>query len=154
MFYTHMNQHETDDQAYLLRRDPAVISRPGPLQYLTEEDAVRMKAGLERLFREQKPYLQPGYSLRAMARALARPLYQVSAFINHEYGMNFNNLINRQRIEHALQLMDNGEADQLNFSGLASECGFNNRNSFTSAFKKFAGRTPSGYFRSRKGAES
>lgn len=151
MFYTHMNRNETEDQAYLMRRDSAVISRPGPLQYLTEEEAGRMKAGLERLFREQKPYLQPGYSLRAMARALSRPLYQVSAFINHEYGMNFNNLINRQRIEHALQLMDTGEADQLNFSGLASECGFNNRNSFTSAFKKFAGKTPSGYFRSRKG---
>jgi AraC-like DNA-binding protein len=51
-------------------------------------------------------------------------------------------------VGHCQKLMKSGAVDRLNMHGLAFECGFHNRNSFTTAFKKFTGRTPSDYLKS------
>ena len=82
-----------------------------------------------------------------MATSLSFPQYQLSALINQEYGMNFNELINKYRIDYAVHNIREGKATHLNINGLADQCGFNNRNSFTTAFKKFTGLTPSEYFK-------
>jgi AraC-like DNA-binding protein len=42
-----------------------------------------------------------------------------------------------------MELIENGQAEQFTLEALAAKCGFSNRNTFTSAFKKFSGKTPS-----------
>ena len=118
-----------------------------PLEKLTRKQVSHMKYELEFFLQRNKPFLQHSYSLQELATSLSFPLYQLSALINQEYKTNFNDLINKYRIEQALQIIKEGKNTHLNINGLADRCGFNNRNSFTNAFKKFTGLTPSEYFK-------
>lgn len=118
-----------------------------PLQKLSRKQIAQMKYEIESLLQRHQPFLKHGYTLQEMATSLSYPLYQLSALINQEYGSNFNELINKYRIEYAVDIIKQGKFQNLNINGLANQCGFNNRNSFTTAFKKFTGVTPSEYFK-------
>jgi len=100
---------------------------------------------LSEIMEQQKPYLDEAYNLKALAGELKLHQYQLSAFLNHELGMNFNDYVNRHRVRYCEELIRKGDADKLNLKGLASKSGFHNRNTFTTAFKKFTGHTPSAY---------
>lgn len=106
--------------------------------------------GLEKLMLEKKPFLNGNYTLKEMAADLHMPLHQLSAYINRVTGMNFNDLLNKHRIDYCLNLIKNSDMTNLNLHGLALTCGFNNRNTFSTAFKKFTGKTPSDYLRNRQ----
>ena len=99
------------------------------------------------LLEQQEVFLKHGYSLQEMSNSLSRPLYQVSAIINQVYDSNFNELINKYRINYAVRMIRENKSQHLNIYGLADRCGFSNRNSFTAAFKKVTGYTPSDYFK-------
>jgi AraC-like DNA-binding protein len=131
-------------------KDPADLTRQRPLKNLTQKQIGYIKHELESLFETKQPFLQHGYILQDLSNTLSIPLHQLSALINHEYKMNFNDLINKYRVEYAIELYNSGRHENLNINGLATESGFNNRNSFTMAFKKFTGFTPSDYFRNQK----
>jgi AraC-like DNA-binding protein len=59
--------------------------------------------------------------------------------------MGFIDLINQKRIQYCIQKLDSGDWKNFKVEAIAHECGFNNRNSFTNAFKKFKGVSPSEY---------
>lgn len=99
---------------------------------------------------EKKIYLIHGYSIQDFARDTNIPYYQISACINHAMDSTFSDLLNKKRIEYCLELFQKGDFSNYTFEALAKECGFNNRNSFSTAFKKFTGKTPSEYNRSLK----
>jgi AraC-like DNA-binding protein len=103
---------------------------------------------LKRFMLDQKPFLRTGYCIRELATEIRIPAYQVSAYINQHLGMNFNDYFNWFRVRHCQDLMQKGLVNRLNLRGLAYRCGFNNRNTLTTAFKKFTGVTPSEYSRS------
>jgi len=109
--------------------------------------AKHLKASLARLMEEQKPFLRYGYSIRDLAGDLHVPAYQLSAFLNRELGTNFNTYLNHFRVWHCEELIQKGLVSQQKLEILAMQCGFGNRNSLTSAFKKFTGFTPSRYQR-------
>ncbi len=108
-----------------------------------------IKSLLEEMFRDSKPYLQHGYTLRELSASLDVPLYRVSAFINQEYSMRFTDFVNLHRIGHAIILLKQGQAYNWSLEGLATQCGFNNRNSFREAFKRFTGHIPSDYIKNK-----
>lgn len=98
------------------------------------------------LFMEtEKAFLHPGYSLRDLSMSLDIPMYQLSAFFNRVMGYNFNDYLNRLRVRYCVELLRSEDVHDLNMHGLAARCGFRNRNSFSSAFKKFTGHSPSCY---------
>jgi len=109
------------------------------------EKKVMIIRRLSEIMEQQKPYLDEAYNLKALAGELKLHQYQLSAFLNHELGMNFNDYVNRHRVRYCEELIRKGDADKLNLKGLASKSGFHNRNTFTTAFKKFTGHTPSAY---------
>lgn len=112
--------------------------------------AASLKPLLERLFTESKPYLKQGYNLRDLSCHLNTPLYRISALINQEYAMRFTDFVNLHRIGHAILLINQGDACHWSLDGLASECGFSNRNSFRDAFKRFTGQIPSDYLKNKQ----
>lgn len=93
--------------------------------------------------RRKKPYLKPGFRIKDMAADLGVPSYQLSAFINKEMGMHFADLVNQSRVEYCKRVLRSGQAGTSSLKELAGRCGFNNRNTFTTAFKKFTGNSPS-----------
>ncbi len=115
--------------------------------FLTPEKINNISLLLGTFMEEKKPFLRTGYSIRVLGEEMGIPSYQISAFMNQWLGMNFNEYFNWFRIKHCQELMDSGDSEQLNLRGLAYRCGFSNRNTLTSAFKKFTGRTPSSYFK-------
>lgn len=115
--------------------------------FLNREKSVLVNRQLSVLMEEKQPFLIENYSLKDLADELDMHPYQLSSFLNREIGMNFHNYLNQFRVKHCKKLIEQGATQQLNLKGLASKCGFHNRNTFTSAFKKFTNYTPIEYIK-------
>jgi AraC-like DNA-binding protein len=70
-------------------------------------------------------------------------VYLISKSITYFTGNGFIDFINQQRIQYCVEKLTAGDWKSFTVEGIARECGFNNRNSFTNAFKKFKGISPS-----------
>ncbi len=84
-------------------------------------------------------------NLNEFSQQVDIPSHQVSQAINQGLKMTFYDFINYYRVEEIKIRLNNKEADQFTLLALALEAGFNNKNSFNKAFKKFTGHTPSDY---------
>ena len=104
-----------------------------------------ISAQLETLMQEMKPFLDADYTLKQLADAIGVPSHKLSAYINQVIGSNFSEYLNQWRIRHCLELFQNGEIHRLNQHGIAAMCGFNNRKTFSAAFKKNTGKLPSAF---------
>ncbi len=120
---------------------------------LSSENIEDLKWRLTMLMDDQKPFLTKGYHMKDMADELRIPVYQLSAFMNQVMGMNFNDYINRFRIRYCETLLQSNQTPRPSLKELASQSGFNNRNSFADAFKKFTGQRPSDYLRNQVGRD-
>lgn len=105
---------------------------------------------LESYMKAEMPYLRHSYSIHDLSTALQIPTYQLSSFLNHDLGVSFNDYLNKYRILYSVEKIKQGAARSLTLEALAYDCGFNNRNSFTSAFKRFMRVTPSEFLRSQR----
>lgn len=102
---------------------------------------------LEQFMHEKKPFLKPGYTIKQLAGDMLVPSHQLSAHINQKLGMHFSDFLNQYRIKYCEDLIQSGNAANLSLQELAAKCGFQNRNTFASAFRKFTGQTPGDYTR-------
>jgi AraC-like DNA-binding protein len=143
--YRGANGQQPQEQQGAIREQLAENRKP---IHFTPDQVEAINRQLAELMERKKPFLKQGYSLKDLAGQLQIPAYQLSAFINLEAGMSFNEMINKRRIGYCQEVIKLGEAEQLNIFGLGGKCGFNNRNTFTIAFKKYTGVTPSEFLRS------
>lgn len=102
---------------------------------------------LNTYMQQQKPFLKQHYTLRNLSDDMQIPLHQLSSFLNSQIGMNFNDYLNQFRIRHCEELIKKQLPGKISLKELVYKCGFHNRNTFSSAFKKFTGKTPSEYLR-------
>lgn len=93
---------------------------------------------------EEKAYRNPGMKLADLSAALEVVPHDLSQVINQRFECNFNELINRYRVEEAKALLADRSND-LNMLEIAYAVGFNNKASFNNYFKKITGSTPSDY---------
>ena len=113
------------------------------------ERALEIKGLLEEHLRTKQPYRKPRYSLNDMSVELSVPSYQLSAFVNQAYGMNFHEFVNAERIRHIKDRISNDpEARHYTLEAISRDAGFNSRGSFIRAVKRHTGKTPSEYFAS------
>lgn len=112
---------------------------------LTEEKIIEIQESLIRLESTKKFYQEKGYAIRDLAKDTGIPSYILTIYINRILDTNFSDFVNEKRIEQCARLMEQGNFTHFTLEGLADTCGFNNRNSFLSAFKKFKGMTPSAF---------
>ncbi len=95
---------------------------------------------------EEAFFLDPKCSLRSLSNNLQTNQKYLSQVINNEKKSNFNNYINELRINYLLnRLLEDKEYRNSKLSYIATTSGFNNLNTFYSAFKKRLGILPS-YF--------
>jgi AraC-like DNA-binding protein len=90
-------------------------------------------------------FLKPGLTIHEFSKDIGIPMYQISKCIAHYTDLGFIDLINQKRIQYCTQKLDAGKWKNFTIEAIAHECGFNNRNSFTNAFKKFKEVYPSDY---------
>ena len=125
--------------------------KKGPtfLIHYRKHDSELIKRRLNDLMTEKKPFLQSKYHIKDLAHELQIPVHQLSAFLNQVLGMHFSDHINKYRIDHCIELINANSFDRPSLQKLSRICGFNNRSSFTTAFKKFTGQKPFDYIKRR-----
>jgi len=109
---------------------------------LTIADYSEWKPKIERLFTEQKIYLEPELSLADLANKLKTNTSVLSAAINQNFGKNFNDFVNEYRVEEVKRQLKAPENAHLSLLGVAFDCGFNSKSTFNRAFKKLTGQSP------------
>jgi AraC-like DNA-binding protein len=120
-------------------------------RYFSDENKIaKVDVAISKLLASKKPFLSKKYSVSDLAAEVNVPVLYLSGFINRYYKMNFNELINRYRVSHFKTMIRNGEWKNKKLSAIASESGFNNRNTFTASFKRETGKTPSEYVKAVK----
>jgi hypothetical protein len=114
--------------------------------YLSVDQGNTIRQVLENHLVANSPYRKTGYTISDLSNEVAIPSYLLSAFINQEYGKNFNELINEYRVGYFLELVKQPNANsQYKLEALGKEAGFNTRASFIRAVKKKTGLTPSDF---------
>jgi len=100
------------------------------------------KQKLESLMTEQQAFLIHGCNLKDVAAALSMPRHHLSIIINSEYRVNFNDFINKYRVEFLKVKMLEPESQQLTLDGLAKEAGFSSRATFSGPLPNLQAKRP------------
>ena len=96
----------------------------------------------EKLFRD------PDINLHSLSKKLEFTPNRLSQFLNEKMGINFNQYINRLRVQEAKeQLVCN---EHLTIEAIGYESGFKSKSTFFAQFKKIVGTTPALYKKQRE----
>jgi AraC-like DNA-binding protein len=112
---------------------------------LSREKAEELSEKINVSLKGDRVFLIKGYSLADLAKDTEIPSYLLTIYINKYLKCSFSDLINKERVDESIRMIENGYLEQKTFEGIADLCGFNNRNSFINSFKKYKGMTPSQY---------
>jgi AraC-like DNA-binding protein len=118
--------------------------------HLDTETMLRMDEKLRTFLLAGQPFLKRGYNLKQLSADTSIPLHHLSAFINQAYQVHFNDFINEYRVRFCQVKIRNDEWQAKTLEAIAEESGFNNRNTFTAAFRKVTGQNPSEFLKQIK----
>jgi adenylate cyclase len=124
---------QTDQLERVAKKKTALLNTNRSAEYST-----RLLAYLS----ENKSFLNPDLSLRELASQIEIHPNHLSWLLNNNFGKNYNEFINKYRIE-AFKLNAKAQKNaHLTIEGLAYESGFNSKTVFNNYFKKETGLTP------------
>lgn len=112
---------------------------------LSADKTRELKAELIQILEHEKVYLKSDLSAKYFCDRLEVNSQYFSRLINSEFNCSFTHLINSYRIEKAKSMIKDPSYTHLSLLGIAIECGFNTKNTFTRAFKRHTGITPSAF---------
>ena len=113
---------------------------------LTTSFSTELKEELVKLLEVEKVYRQNSIKLETIADRLGTTRHNASQVINEHFGLNFFELINKYRVEEAMELLKSNK-DNLNIIDIAYEVGYNNKVTFNKSFKRFSNLTPSQFMK-------
>ncbi len=105
----------------------------------------RLTQQLIALFEEDKIYRQTDLRITTIASQLDTNRTYISRLINAEFEMNFNEFVNKYRIEETKQLLRNRTHNSFTMEYIAEKAGFGSPASFSRVFKEMVGTTPGKY---------
>lgn len=111
------------------------------------EQSYRLIGEKLEVYFQSKPYLQSGFNLSNIARETQIPYNQITLFFQVYLEVNFSDWKNSARINHAKDLISNGQAKNLTLEAIALSCGYLSRSNFINAFKKYTGKNPSEFIK-------
>jgi AraC-like DNA-binding protein len=112
---------------------------------LTEEQAGEGLSVLTRLMEHDRVYLDHFLTLGGLARKTGLSVHHLSQLINDRTGMNFNQYVNRYRVEEACRLLGDPLRRHLTMEQVSEKAGFNSLSVFNTLFKKHTSLTPSAW---------
>ena len=104
------------------------------------------------LLKEKKLYLDPDLKMQSVADMLHTNRTYLSKAINSVYEMNFNSIVNRERIREATAMF--AENPDMKITELCSKSGFKSMATFNSAFSRTTGKTPAEWCKNYKSKNS
>lgn len=129
-----------------------VISEPADPETYEKEEPGRQAFGMEQqqaLYQklrsflvDEKAFTNADLSLKITATTLGTNTRYLSLVINQFEETNFQQMLNRYRIDHVIRLMNDNSKNTYTLFGLAQIAGFNSKSTFISAFRNQTGHTP------------
>lgn len=111
------------------------------------------KNKLEKLVGIERIYLDNELTLEVLAKKMRMPMHHLTQLFNVYLGENFNQYINRHRVEHACELLLDNDGS-LSMEQVAFNSGFNSKVSFNRHFKLITGLTPKEYTHKKKSTDT
>ena len=111
---------------------------------LTKDEAGTWISKLEKYIKSNKPYLNPDLSLNQLAESIQIQPRILSQIINENYNQNFQDYINRLRVEESKIFLAD-PVSRKTILEILYEVGFNTKSAYNVAFKKTTGLTPTEY---------
>jgi AraC-like DNA-binding protein len=90
-----------------------------------------------------KPYLDGALTLQKLAQTIGISPNHLSQAINENLNQSFLDFVNSYRVDEAKRRLLDPAFGHYSILAIAEEVGFNSKSAFNTAFKKFAGKTPS-----------
>jgi AraC-like DNA-binding protein len=93
----------------------------------------------------RKKYRDHGYTARDLAHDLETNTRYISAAVRVHFHTNYSTLVNKYRVEEAMSALTDSRYAHLSVEEIGDMVGFEHRQSFHTAFAKYAGITPKAY---------
>jgi len=132
-------------------KTPAYAPKGTFLENITEVEVdegnpfIELRDQINAYLIENKPYLNPNFSIGDMAIALKAPQHHISYCLRELFKQSFPKLKTSLRIQYAQELLDSGEFEHLSIEGIGQMAGFTSRSSFYAAFQSEIGCSPGEY---------
>jgi len=125
-------------------------AKPQTIDNISKENISLIIDGLND-FVDDLGFLSNDLTLNSLALSIKTNTAYLSKVINFYKGKNFSSYINELRINHFLKVIpENSKMQNYTISALAKEFGYNNSESFSTAFYKHTGIKPSFYIKQLK----
>lgn len=134
-----LGQRQATDMLFDADKSESPSSEPK-----NEKEAIIKK--LDTKMDQERFFLQPELTVRELAAQINVPSSELSAAINTQKGINFNDYINSWRIAEFKRIYPLPENQAYTILSIAYDCGFNSKATFNRAFKKETGKSPKEYF--------
>lgn len=102
-----------------------------------------LKADLYSLFDNDKLYLNPDLRISDLCRLLNTNRTYLSRLMNDDFGLSFNDFVNRYRVVYSIQIIEQDISEKYSQIHIAEQSGFGSVSSFNRAFRKEMGIAPS-----------
>ena len=134
-----------EEASQLIFPPPQTTNNPTSLHALQRSDKA-LSDRIKEVLEADRLYANPKLTIGELARELSLPEYILRRFINKQLGYrNFNQFLNKCRIEHAAERLRNSAEHRLPISTIAMDVGYNSLSTFNKSFKQQHGVTPSEY---------
>ena len=135
---------------------PPALEAPAPKprygdKALPEVQRSAFLARLEACMANEQPYRDGELKLETLAQQLAMTPHELSQLINSACGVNFQDYLNRHRVEALKSALRDPAQEGRTILDLALTAGFNSKSALNRVFKAHAGVTP-GEFRREAGS--
>jgi len=107
------------------------------------------KNKLNHLIGIEQVYIDNELTLESLAKKMRMPMHHLTQLFNMHLGENFNQYINRYRVEYACVLLQD-RGITMSIEQIAFKSGFNSKVSFNRHFKNITGSTPKEYMHTYK----
>jgi AraC-like DNA-binding protein len=133
---------------------PGVFVAPLPFQHsrpsaapVDRAEAAKDFARVERVLREQKPYLREDLTAGHLAEALGWAPERLAQSLRHGGGTSFFDAINAARVREVQELATDARNDRVSLLALAHDAGFGSKTAFYNAFQRHVGCSPAAWRR-------
>jgi AraC family transcriptional regulator, melibiose operon regulatory protein len=120
-------------------------NNPGGQPQPIDSEEKNLYKQIKILLDEKQVFLDAQLTLEKFAVKASADKRIISQAVSKYYGLNFKQLINKYRVEFAMNLLDSRENDMLKVEYIGLKSGFNSRPTFYSIFTSYTGLPPAVY---------
>ena len=118
--------------------------------YLDKKNMKIIQSQIEKEFLIGEIFLNNKLNLDVLSAKINVKPHQISQTFSELIKENFNDYVNKQRVEHSKRLLTSPSYVNYKIEAIAQDSGFNNKVTFYKAFSKFTNTTPSLYRKNNK----